>query len=65
MYIIDKIMDVATIIILLYVKSEQLISLTFTKICLYCLKSTGKGSELDPAMFSGHGEVPRIHPCIQ
>ena len=45
-------------------ESEQLISLTFTKIYLYCLKATEKGSKLDPAMFSGHGEVPRLHLCI-
>ena len=59
-------MDVVTILIVLYVESEQLISLTFTKIYLYCLKTTEKGSKLDPAMFSGHGEVPRllVHPCI-
>ena len=43
-------MDVVTIIIVLYVEIEQLISLTFTKIYLYCLKATEKES-----MFSGHG----------
>ena len=43
---------------------DQLISLTLTKIYLYCLKTTEKGSKLDPAMFSGHAEVPRLHPCI-
>ena len=36
-------MDVVTIIILIYMESEQFIS---------------------PAMFSGHGEAPRLHPCI-
>ena len=56
-------MDVVTIIISLYVESEQLISLAFTKIYLYCLKATEKGSRLDPA-FSGHGEAPRLHPYI-
>ena len=53
MQIIDKIMDVhvVTIIIVLYVESEQLISLTFTKVYFYFLEAT------EPAMFSGHGEV--------
>ena len=57
-------MFVVTIIIFSYVESEQLISLAFTKISLYFLKATEKGWKLDPAMFSGHGEVPRLHPCI-
>ena len=59
-------MDVGlvTIIILLYVESEQLIRLTFTKIYLYCKKATEKGSKLDPVMFRGQWEVPRLHPCI-
>ena len=56
-------MDVVTIIFSLYAESEQLISLAFTKIYLYCLKATEKGSKLDPA-FSGHREVSRLHPCI-
>ena len=57
-------MDVVTIIILLYVESEQLIRLTFTKLYLYCLKATEMGAKLDPEMFSGYGEAPRLHPCI-
>ena len=57
-------MDVVTIIILLYMESEQFISPTFTKIYLYCLNASETGSKLDPAMFSGHGEAPRLHPCI-
>ena len=56
-------MDVVTIIILLSVGNEQLISLTFTKIYLYCLEATEYGSKLDPTMFSGHGAAPRLHPC--
>ena len=45
-------------------ESKQIISPTFTKIYLYCLKTSEKGSKLDLAMFSDHGEVPHLHPCI-
>ena len=48
-------MDEVTLIMLLYVESEQLISLTFTQ---------ETGSKLDFAMCSGHGEISRLHPCI-
>ena len=30
----------------------------------FCLEATEKGLNLDPAMFSGYGDVPRLHPCI-
>ena len=57
-------MDVVTIIIALYADSEQLISLTFTKIYLYCLKATAMFTGHYMCVFVGGGGVPRLHLCI-
>ena len=57
-------MDAETIIIFLCMENSQLIRLTFTKIYLCRQKTIEKGSNLDPAMFSGHGKAPLLRPCL-